>query len=297
MKLDTSIPGIKKYYIGFGVFGLIIVVLAIYTLSLAGSAKQDKVTVTKAQEVAKKLNDYVRSNRKIPDDLSVLDVADIPNTIEYTKKSDTQYEFCVTYKTASSYSTPDITSTLTTPLLGGYGSGASLDDYYIDEEVSTYKPSSLYISSYSHKKGQDCQTIEPYISSSSLRSTTPTPKIDTIQPSSTGDTERLTDINSLRAQLEAAYAQLGYYPTRMQLNTQSWRDQNMPGLDKEVLKAPGGSSYTIYSIPSLKQYGYVPYKDGTNSLSCDNVTAATYCSHYTLYYEQSTGQQLKSSLN
>lgn len=293
MKLDMSIPGIKKYYIGFGVIAVAVLGLTIFTMSLASAAKQDKQTIEKARDIADKLNDYTSKEAKIPENLDEVGASDVPDTIKYTKKSESQYEFCISYKSASDYSTPDLTSAVTGPLLGGYSS--SLNDYYADTELSSsYKPSSLYISSYSHKKGEDCQIIEPYLS---LRNTFSTNSRSSSSASNTArDTERKSDINAIHAQLEAYYNEKGSYPTLADMNDSSWRSVNMPSLEAATLQDPQGTSSRLVGYAtSAYSYSYTTYSD-TSSLTCDNITAS--CAHYTLSSMLSTGTPYsKTSLN
>jgi Tfp pilus assembly protein PilV len=144
----------KKYYIGFAVLVLITLGLTGFTLYQGVSGKQDRQTEQKAQDIATKLNEYVRSRQAIPESLDAAGIKDVPATITYTKKSETTYEFCVTYKHASED-------------YGGVGfeqivSGAVQQELIRSSDAdSSYTPSSLYLP-YTHKAGKSCQTVEPY---------------------------------------------------------------------------------------------------------------------------------------
>jgi type II secretory pathway pseudopilin PulG len=142
---------LAKYKIGLAVIGLFTLVILIMVLAQAGAAKQDKETYDKANKVANKLNSYIDDKQRIPASLNVTGVKDIPDTITYKRISTTKYRFCVTYKADSSgFNATDIETQL---IYGAYGGG----DY------DSYKPDDfLYIDSH-HKKGENCQTIKPYI--------------------------------------------------------------------------------------------------------------------------------------
>lgn len=151
----------KKYYIGLLVIGLVTAGLAVYVLSLGQQSKQDKKTYEKAQDTAEKLNDFIREERTIPGSLAEAGVSDVPESITYEKLSEKEYKFCVTYKANKGYGGADITSVATGALYGSMYRG----DYEYSKSESEYKPSTLYLSPY-YTKGESCQTIQPYISSS-----------------------------------------------------------------------------------------------------------------------------------
>lgn len=91
------------------------------------------------------------------------------------------------------------------------------------------------------------------------------------------DTERQTDIKALHGQLEAYYAQTGYYPTLANVNDATWRNTNMKGLDAGALEDPSGS--TLQATPATagsRTYSYVEAPTG-----CDN-TSGNECESYTL---------------
>lgn len=114
------------------------------------------------------------------------------------------------------------------------------------------------------------------------------------------NTERQTDINAIRSQVEAYYAQNGKYPSLDQMNeangNTNWRSTNLKGLDKEALKDPSGSTYTLATSAAADVYAYAPTPSG-----CDNGTGGD-CTGYTLTatYEGSvngSNTYSKSSLN
>ncbi len=107
------------------------------------------------------------------------------------------------------------------------------------------------------------------------------------------NTERETDIKSLHSQLEAFYAQEGYYPDLANLNNDTWRTTNLRGIDTEAFRDPGASDAVGTTLAATntgldKQYAYVPAE-------CDGAE----CQEYTLYAapEGSTEQLERPSLN
>jgi hypothetical protein len=95
----------------------------------------------------------------------------------------------------------------------------------------------------------------------------------------------------LHGQIEAYYAQNGYYPTLANINTASWRATNMKGLDAETLKDPDGSASSLAASPAVHVYSYEAIPTG-----CDNVK--TQCIDYTLTATlDSGGTYVKQALN
>ena len=120
------------------------------------------------------------------------------------------------------------------------------------------------------------------------------------------DTDRQNDIKAVQGQLEAVYAQNGYYPVLSQLNDSTWRGDFMRGIDAGALTAPqqaaGTSSFTGSATPTKDQYGYMPTQDdGSACAGSGSGTAATStCTKYTLYWHRESGDKAVvpvSSLN
>lgn len=84
------------------------------------------------------------------------------------------------------------------------------------------------------------------------------------------DTERQTDIKALHSQLEAYYAQNGYYPALAEVNTTT-----LAGLDADALTAPNSSTAIDSNASTTAKYRYAP-TPGTCT------TAAGDCTSYTL---------------
>lgn len=101
------------------------------------------------------------------------------------------------------------------------------------------------------------------------------------------DTERQTDIKALHGQVEAYYAQYGFYPSLANLNSASWRSTNLRGLDSEALKDPDGTATTLATSATAKQYGYAPAGCSNNGSECQSYTLSAQLSSGALYTKQS----------
>ncbi len=86
------------------------------------------------------------------------------------------------------------------------------------------------------------------------------------------DTERKTDIKAMQGQLEAYWADNGFYPTLGEVNDPNWRSQNFVGLDSEALKDPQGTSQKLVGSPKAKSYSYVASPSGCNNVECTSFT-------------------------
>ncbi len=269
---------IKKYYIGFVVLGVITIGLTIFTLTQAVSGKQDIETYKKGSQIADDLNAYISKQDKIPENLEEAGIKNVPSTIKYTKKSSSEYEFCATYKAEKTYSSNDISSVLFgSALNSASGEGGS-------DSGTDYARESLYLS-YTYKKGENCQNVKPYsLEDSSFDDFKFDSPYEPGGPAASSfnnsdDVERETDIKALHGQLEAYYAQNGYYPSFDDINDANWRSTNMRGLDDEVLVDPGGSSSTLAGKPDKNVYSYDVYSTG-GAKKCGNVSDD--CAGYTL---------------
>jgi len=102
------------------------------------------------------------------------------------------------------------------------------------------------------------------------------------------DSKRQTDVNALDSHLEAYYANNGYYPTVIDLQSSSFLSTYMKGLDPNALTDPKGSSITG-SAPASGTYVYSYQASGTG---CDNTAASSstnQCSAFTLTAELEGG--------
>jgi prepilin-type N-terminal cleavage/methylation domain-containing protein len=95
--------------------------------------------------------------------------------------------------------------------------------------------------------------------------------------------KRQTDVQSLQTQMEAFFSQNGYYPSRTDMNTASWRATNMKSLDAGALVDPSStcdptSASCLAAAPAAKTYSY----DVTDSAGASCETTDTNCAQYTL---------------
>lgn len=101
------------------------------------------------------------------------------------------------------------------------------------------------------------------------------------------NTERETDIKALHSQLEAYYAQQGYYPTLAQVVDGT----TLAGLDQGALTSPPNNNTQIDSAaPTEAKYQYLPTPSGC--------TAGGGCTSYTLsWVPEGSAAQTKDALN
>jgi general secretion pathway protein G len=97
--------------------------------------------------------------------------------------------------------------------------------------------------------------------------------------------KRQTDIQSLQTQMEAFFSQNGYYPSRADMNSSSWRTTNMKSLDAGALVDPSSTcdptatdAACLVSAAAAKSYSY----DVTDSSGASCETTDTNCAQYTL---------------
>lgn len=109
------------------------------------------------------------------------------------------------------------------------------------------------------------------------------------------NTERQTDIKAMHGQIEAFYAQNGFYPGLADINNSAWRSVSMKGLDGEALKDPKGTAQTLCATASATCYGYAVFQsDGKTACTL----AAKNCAVYTLTANlEGGGTYTKSNLN
>lgn len=102
------------------------------------------------------------------------------------------------------------------------------------------------------------------------------------------NTERETDIKALHGQVEAYYAQNGYYPTLAVVVAAG----GLPGLDAEALTPPGSGATQIDANASTT----LKYQYAVTPANCDNST--TNCDDYTLEAAlEGGGVYTKTALN
>lgn len=115
------------------------------------------------------------------------------------------------------------------------------------------------------------------------------------------DTERETDIKAIHGQVEAFWAQKGYYPSLTDMNSQGsggFVQTNLKGLDVEALKDPKGSSGTFVGAAAASVYSYVVTNSAGTSCEADDTTCAKYTLTATLEGTlNGSGTFIKTSLN
>ena len=114
------------------------------------------------------------------------------------------------------------------------------------------------------------------------------------------DTERETDIKALHGQLEAFWAQKGYYPSLTDMNTASnaFVTANLKGLDLGALKDPKGASTALAAGAAANVYSYVVKTAAAATCEADDTTCSNYVLTATLEGTlNGSGTFAKNSLN
>lgn len=235
------------------------VALILISLTIINEIKvsTDNKIIARLNQLGHDIESFTNVNKRLPNSLSEVNTKDATG-IKYNKIDSEVYELCATFV------------------------GSKPGTKYSDAQ------SSLYV--YAHKKGYECFKVKPYTITNIK--TFNNDKTDYQQQ--TRDTERQTDIKTLHGQIEAYYAQNGFYPTLLDMNTNTFRSANMRGLDGEALKDPYGTSAMLTLRPARNYYSYNVEKSGGGS--CDNVNNE--CAIYTLTATlESGGVYTKSNLN
>jgi hypothetical protein len=105
---------------------------------------------------------------------------------------------------------------------------------------------------------------------------------------SADDSKRETDIRIIQTQLEAFFAENGYYPSLADMNNPTWLAKDMKSLDQSALQDPAAKDRKLAAAPAAGVYSY--QVTGSNGESCENDD--TMCQRYTLtatYAEPGTG--------
>ena len=97
------------------------------------------------------------------------------------------------------------------------------------------------------------------------------------------NSKRSSDVKSLQTHLEAFYSQNGYYPSRANINSASWRTTNMKSLEGEAIKDPSSTCDTssnsgscVVTSPAARSYAYNVLNSSDASCESDNTTCAKY---------------------
>ena len=94
------------------------------------------------------------------------------------------------------------------------------------------------------------------------------------------DTERQTDVKAIHAQVEAFWAQKGYYPSLTDLNNQTavtgFVAVNLKGLDPGAFQDPKGTTTTLVATPAANSYAYAVTNSAGTTCEADDTTCAKY---------------------
>ena len=82
------------------------------------------------------------------------------------------------------------------------------------------------------------------------------------------DSEVKSDINAIHSQLEAHYATNGFYPSQAEVNSLTWRTENLRGLDTSSLITPKGTEPILTNSASQSFYQYTPSGCDSFSKNC-----------------------------
>ncbi|HYF96982.1 MAG TPA: prepilin-type N-terminal cleavage/methylation domain-containing protein [Patescibacteria group bacterium] len=93
------------------------------------------------------------------------------------------------------------------------------------------------------------------------------------------DADRKSDINAIYSQVEVYFAQEGKYPSLAQLNSSTFRNASLKGLQDDALTDPKGSAATLVDGAAANSYSYEVTPD-----NCDNNDGGTVgdCTGFTL---------------
>lgn len=89
------------------------------------------------------------------------------------------------------------------------------------------------------------------------------------------NSQRQTDINAIQSQVEAFFAQHGFYPTLADLQDATFVSTYLKGLPADALKDPKGPTVNITGTSDADQYSYVASGPTGGTVTCSNTTATT----------------------
>ena len=117
------------------------------------------------------------------------------------------------------------------------------------------------------------------------------------------DTERETDIKAIHAQVEAYWAQKGYYPSLTELNNRAaagFVATELKGLDAGAFRDPKAvpTAVSLVATPAVNVYAYAVTNSAGTTCEADSTTCARYTLTTTLEGTiDGSGTYAKSSLN
>jgi len=105
------------------------------------------------------------------------------------------------------------------------------------------------------------------------------------------DTTRQNNITEIQSQLEIFYANNNYYPSLTNLNTASWLETNMKGVDPAIFSDPLDTSNTTLEDGTAakgdKKYAYDCVVDTTDNTKCSGYTLSAYLESGSVYSKKS----------
>jgi type IV pilus assembly protein PilA len=92
------------------------------------------------------------------------------------------------------------------------------------------------------------------------------------------NSKRQTDVQSIQTQVEAFFSENGYYPSRTDMNDNTFLSAKLKSLDTGALVDPSNptKSQTLVASPAAKSYAYAVTDSSGNSCESDDTTCAKY---------------------
>jgi len=91
------------------------------------------------------------------------------------------------------------------------------------------------------------------------------------------DSKRQVDARALQTQLEAFFAENGYYPSRADMNNAGWLSTHMKSLDRTALADPATpTNYQLAAVPAAHVYAYQPATGSGASCEARDTTCAAF---------------------
>ncbi|QQS69260.1 prepilin-type N-terminal cleavage/methylation domain-containing protein [Candidatus Saccharibacteria bacterium] len=87
------------------------------------------------------------------------------------------------------------------------------------------------------------------------------------------NSQRQTDVKAIQSQVEAFFAQHGFYPTLADLQSATFVSTYLKGLPPEALKDPKGPTANIGGTTDSDNYSYVAEGPTGGTVTCDNAVA------------------------
>ena len=144
----------KKYYLGLVILVVLSLGLVGFTLAAGKDSKKDEETSKKVESVSNRLMDYIYQEGRLPSSFEEANIKNAPSTIRYERLDNERFKFCVYYdKAGSSFDAGPLA------LLTGLIFRAQPVDEASQDEEKAYLDSYTLI--YAHKKGDNCQTVNP----------------------------------------------------------------------------------------------------------------------------------------